>query len=169
MRLAQADRFVEVALMVLDASHDDSIPGVAGALASVVIAAADAARCAKLHRRSRGHSYTAAATSRIPIRPHGPAMAKDLRRLIQRKDEVHYASEFMTTKLVKDMVTWPKRLAAEREARARSMTFIYCLLPTVDAEGVAERGQDFGGCFVNRSTFRQGTSRNSLLTGKRMN
>jgi hypothetical protein len=30
------------------------------------------------------------------------------------------------------------------------MTFIYCLSPTVDAEGVAERGQDFGGCVVNR-------------------
>jgi hypothetical protein len=39
-------------------------------------------------------------------------MAKDLRRLIQRKDEAHYASEFMTTKVAKDMVTWAQRLVA---------------------------------------------------------
>jgi len=113
VRLAQADRFVEVALMVLDASHDDSIPGVAGALAVLAgIAAADAACCAKLHRRSRGQSHSAAADLVDTISPHGPAMAKDLRRLIQRKDEAHYASEFMTTEVAKDMVTWAQRLVA---------------------------------------------------------
>ena len=99
-----------VADLVVD---DDTIPGVAASLAVLAgIAAADAACCATLGRRHRGQDHRDAARLLEGVEPDGPAMAKDLRRLLGRKDDAHYGLGSLAAGEERRMVEWAHRLLA---------------------------------------------------------
>ena len=110
-RLAQAEKFVEVAELVLDDGSSTTNPGVAAALAVLAgIAASDAACCAKLGKRARGQSHEEAKAVLETVAPCGSEMAKDLGRLLQRKNDSHYGIAFVSEGDARDMVGWAKRL-----------------------------------------------------------
>jgi hypothetical protein len=117
-RLAQADSFLMAAELILDDGTDDGSPGVAAALAVLAgIAASDAACCARLGARSRGQSHIEAVDLVGTVAPHGADMAKDLTRLLNRKDDSHYGVAFVSTGDAMRMVGWAKRLVGRaREA-----------------------------------------------------
>lgn len=91
VRLGQARAFLEVAELV-GADHDElATPGVAASLAVLAgIAAADAACCAALGRRSRGQDHRQALALLAQIVPKGASMSRDLDRLLTVKDDAHY-------------------------------------------------------------------------------
>lgn len=110
-RLAQADSFLTAATLVLDDDTDVASPGVAAALAVLAgIAAADAACCARLERRARGQAHDEALALLAEIAPHGAEMAKDLQRLLNRKDASHYGTAFLSSGEATRMVGWAKRI-----------------------------------------------------------
>lgn len=107
-RLDRADKFLFVAGMVIE---QDEYPGVAAALAVLAgIAAADAACCARLGQRHRGQHHRGAADLLATVAPGGPGMAKDLDRLLQRKDDAHYGMTLMPAGEATKMVSWAERL-----------------------------------------------------------
>lgn len=117
VRLAQADAYLVAARLVVEDATDVANPGVAGALAVLAgVAAADAACCARLSARSRGQSHREAAALLATVHPHGPAMAKDLERLLDRKDTVHYGAAMVSTTEGTRMVTWAGRLVGHARA-----------------------------------------------------
>jgi len=91
VRLEQARAFLEVAELVLDETDEGlATPQVAASLAVLCgIAASDAMCCSRLGRRSRGQDHHQAADVLATVRPDGPEMAKDLRRLLEIKDQAH--------------------------------------------------------------------------------
>lgn len=110
-RLAQAEKFVEVAELVLADDTSNTNPGVAASLAVLSgIAASDAACCAKLAKRAQGQSHEEAITLLEIVVPGGPEMAKDLGRLLQRKNDSHYGMAFVSPGDANQMVVWTKRL-----------------------------------------------------------
>jgi hypothetical protein len=117
-RLAQAESFAAAAELVLEDTSDVARPGVAAALAVLSgIAASDAACCARLGRRARGQAHEEAPLLLATVDPHGPEMAKDLDRLLSRKDSSHYGSAFVSAGEAARMVSWARRLLG-RAARA---------------------------------------------------
>lgn len=111
VRLRQAETLIEVADLVTSDDSDVANPGVAAALAVLAgIAAADAACCARLARRARGQSHIEALVLVRSISPGGPEMAKDLQRLLGRKDDGHYGMAFVSASEADRMVAWAKRL-----------------------------------------------------------
>lgn len=116
-RLAQAESFVVAAELVTADESDVANPGVAAALAVLAgIAASDAACCAKLGVRSRGQSHDDAVAVLATVAPHGPEMAKDLSRLLSRKDDSHYGVAFVSTSDADRMIGWAKRLLTRARA-----------------------------------------------------
>ena len=116
-RLAQAEAYLTAAQQVMDDSTDLANPGVAGALAVLAgIAAADAACCARLAMRARGQDHREATALVATVAPHGPAMAKDLGRLLDRKDSVHYGATMISAAEGSRMVSWAGRLVAHARA-----------------------------------------------------
>jgi hypothetical protein len=112
-RLAQARSFVEVAALVLSADDEAANPGVAAALAVLAgIAASDAACCARLGLRAKGDSHDGAVAVLATVEPHGHEMAKDLERLLNRKDDSHYGVAFVARGNAERMVNWAIRLTA---------------------------------------------------------
>lgn len=111
-RMRQAEAYVAVAAQVLtDTSTGVATPGVAAALAVLAgIAAADAACCGKLKVRSRGQSRGEAVGLLSTVQPGGPAMARDLKRLLDRKDASHYGLALVGPSDAEKMVGWAKRL-----------------------------------------------------------
>jgi len=94
-RLRQAEAFVLTAELCLSEADDPNLPlaGTAAALAVLGgIAAADAVCCAKLGRRSRGQDHRQAVDLVATAQPGGAALAKDLERLLEIKDKVHYGA-----------------------------------------------------------------------------
>lgn len=113
-RLADARSMMLVADIVVT---DDTIPGVAGALAVLAgVAASDAACCAVLGRRHRGQSHREALKLLETVEPNGPAMAKDLRRLLGRKDDAHYGLGALAAGEERRMVEWAHRLVNRARA-----------------------------------------------------
>lgn len=113
-RLNQAETLVVVAELVLDDDTDVATPGVAAALAILAgIAASDAACCARLGKRPRGQDHKEAVPLLATVRPHGQQMAKDLGRLLQRKDDAHYGLTFVAPGDATSMVGWAKRITAD--------------------------------------------------------
>ncbi len=107
-RLAHARKFLEVAELVAGEKEIEESASCAAALAVLAgIAAADAACCALLGRRSRGQDHKQAADLVEQIVPDGKAAAKALRELLDLKDTAQYG-------LVH--VTQPKLAAAMRRA-----------------------------------------------------
>ncbi len=107
-RLAQAEKYVEVAQLVLD---EDEFAGVAASLAVLAgVAASDAACCARLGERHRGQSHATAAGLLATVEPSGPELAKDLSRLLQRKDDAHYGLLSVSSSEERSMVVWASRM-----------------------------------------------------------
>ncbi|MCC5952258.1 MAG: DNA-binding protein [Acidimicrobiia bacterium] len=110
-RLAQAEAFLDAAELVVDDDSDVSTPSVAASLAVLAgIAASDAACCARLGVRARGQSHTEAAALLGTVEPGGAGMAKDLQRLLNRKDDSQYGLVFVSAGEASRMVGWAKRL-----------------------------------------------------------
>lgn len=123
-RLRRADEFLYVADLVLGAEvgageDDDAInlSGVAAALAVLSgIAAADAACCHRLGARSRGQNHKEAVALLETVVPHGPAMAVDLDRLLDIKDNAHYGVLGVSQKEARSALTHAERIAAAARA-----------------------------------------------------
>jgi hypothetical protein len=110
-RLEQADAFVVAAELVLEDTTADANSGVAAALAILAgIAASDAACCARLRRRARGQAHEEAIALLETVEPGGQEMAKDLKRLLQKKDSASYGLSFFALGEARDLVGWAKRL-----------------------------------------------------------
>jgi len=110
-RLGQAEAFLLAAELVLDDGTDTANPGVAASLAVLAgIAASDAACCARLGKRARGQSHHEAVALVRTVAPHGEAMAKDLERLVARKDSAHYGAALISAAEATRMVNWAGRL-----------------------------------------------------------
>lgn len=90
-RLEHARKFLEVAELVASEGGGLEHASAAAALAVLAgIAASDAACCAALGRRSRGQDHRQAVGLVEQVAPGGIRAAKDLRRLLNLKDEAHY-------------------------------------------------------------------------------
>ncbi len=110
-RLAQAESFLLAAELTVDDDSDDATPSVAASLAVLAgIAASDAACCARLGIRARGQSHAEAVELLATVEPRGADMAKDLQRLLNRKDDSQYGLAFVSAGEASRMVTWAKRL-----------------------------------------------------------
>jgi hypothetical protein len=110
-RLEQAEAFVLAAELVLDDTTALANSGVAATLAILAgIAASDAACCARLRRRARGQAHEEAVALLETVEPGGTEMAKDLKRLLQRKDSANYGVSFFSLGEARDLVGWAMRL-----------------------------------------------------------
>ena len=117
-RLRKAQSFASGAELVLELGEDTGLdlPAVAAALSVLAgIAAADAACCSALGERSRGQDHRQAEQLVATVLPHGPQMAKDLKRLLERKDNAHYGVISTTEKEARDMLGWAKRLVGDAQ------------------------------------------------------
>lgn len=110
-RLAQADSFLLAAELITEDDSDDATPSVAASLAVLAgVAASDAACCARLGVRARGQSHAEAAALLGTVEPGGSDMAKDLQRLLNRKDDSQYGVAFVSAGEARRMVAWATRL-----------------------------------------------------------
>lgn len=117
-RLRKAQSFVTGAELVLELGEDTDLdlPAVAAALSVLAgIAAADAACCSALGERSRGQDHRQAELLVATVLPHGAQMARDLKRLLERKDNAHYGAIGTTEREARDMLGWAKRLAGDAQ------------------------------------------------------
>jgi hypothetical protein len=109
IRLAHARAFLDAADLIGEVDDDLAGPNVAAALAVLAgIAAADAACCLAVGRRPRGQDHREAIRLVGQVEPGGPALARDLARLLDIKDGAHYGMVY---------VTHQKATAAIRQAR----------------------------------------------------
>ena len=112
----QAESFVKTAQMVAEETTDEFNPGVSASLAVLAvlagIAASDAACCARLGVRSRGKAHSDAVALLGTVIPHGANMAKDLQRLLNRKDDSHYGVTFVSSVDPLRMISWARRIVA---------------------------------------------------------
>ena len=116
-RLAQGEAFLVAAELVTADESDVANPGVAAALAVLAgVAASDAACCARLGVRSRGQSHDEAVAVLATVAPHGAEMAKDLSRLLNRKDDSHHGVTFVSSSDAQRMTGWAKRLVIRARA-----------------------------------------------------
>jgi len=96
VRLSQARAFLDVAELV--GAEDDELanPNVSAALAVLAgIAAADAACCVTLGRRSRGQDHRQALQLVTQAGPDGKTLSRALGRLLDIKDGAHYGMVFV--------------------------------------------------------------------------
>ena len=117
-RLRKAQSFVSGAELVLELGEGTGLdlPAVAAALSVLAgIAAADAACCSALGERSRGQDHRQAEQLVAAVLPHGPQMAKDLKRLLERKDNAHYGVISTTEKEARDMLGCANRLVGDAQ------------------------------------------------------
>lgn len=99
--------------MVLEFGQLDDVelPAVAAALAVLTgIAAADAACCAALGTRSRSQDHRQAVALVATVTPNGDQMARDLNRLLDKKDGAHYGVIATTPAGAVAMLNWARRL-----------------------------------------------------------
>ncbi len=90
-RLAQARKFLEAAELLASERDVEESQSVAASLAVLAgIAAADAACCTSLGRRSRSQDHHDAEALVAQVQPGGVEAAKLLRRLLDLKDTAHY-------------------------------------------------------------------------------
>lgn len=115
-RLAQAESFLIAAELIVDDESDGAEPSVAASLAVLAgIAASDAACCSRLGVRARGQSHAEAVDLLATVEPRGADMAKDLQRLLNRKDDPHYGLAFVSAAEAGRMVGWAKRLVGNAQ------------------------------------------------------
>jgi hypothetical protein len=114
VRLRQAEQYVDAADLVLD---DGEFSGVAAALAVLAgIAASDAACCARLGEHHRGQDHKAAVALVETVEPGGRILGKDLKRLLDRKDDAHYGLMSVSSSEERDMVEWARRMLEQAKA-----------------------------------------------------
>lgn len=95
-RAGSAGKFLEVALLI-ESEDEGAFRSVAASLAVLAgIAAADAACCVALGRRSRGSDHHDAEALVAEIAPGGTQAATWLRRLIDLKDTAQYGIIFVS-------------------------------------------------------------------------
>lgn len=113
-RLQRAERFIEVAELIIDESNPD--PDFMSAAAALVvlagIAAADAACCKALGQRSRSDNHHDAEALLEQITPGGKDAANALRRLINKKDEAHYGFLNVSAAELKVLLRQARKLTA---------------------------------------------------------
>lgn len=123
-RFRHAESFLVVADLVLDQSDDQglALTSVTASLAVLAgIAAADAACCAALGRRARGHNHDEAVALVRTVVPSGEAMARDLGRLLALKDDAQYGVLVLSTERARSSIGWARRIiVGAREVLARS-------------------------------------------------
>lgn len=89
--LDHARKFLDVAQLVTDPGQELEYTSAAAALAVLAgIAAADAACCHALGRRSRGQDHHDAIDLVSQVTPGGAEAARALRRVLDLKDQAHY-------------------------------------------------------------------------------
>jgi hypothetical protein len=116
-RLAHAAKFLEVAQLVLDEEDGSEYSQPAAPLAVLSgIAAGDAVCCLRLQRRSRGQSHDEAVALLESAGSEGRPMARDLKRLLDLKDQAHYAAMDVANSRAKDAVAWAVRLYQSAES-----------------------------------------------------
>ena len=118
---AEALQLLERSRSLVDAASlvvgDEEFRGVAAALSVLAgIAASDAVCCAVLARRHRGPDHRGAVELLSGVEPRGKAMAKDLQRLLDRKDNAHYGVIQAATGEERRMVGWATRLLEDARA-----------------------------------------------------
>lgn len=122
-RLMKAESFATGAALVLEMDDDPDLdlPSVAAALCVLAgIAASDAACCAALGQRARGQTHSEAVALVGTVRPHGTQLARDLKRLLDRKDNAHYGAISISATEAADMLGWARRMVtAAGEVLAR--------------------------------------------------
>jgi hypothetical protein len=121
-RSRKAESFITGAELVLEMGDDADLdlPAVAAALAVLAgIAAADAACCSALGEHARGQDHQQAVRLLGTVAPNGTQMAKDLKRLLDRKDNAHYGVITTTENEARDMLTWAQRLVTGARAVVR--------------------------------------------------
>jgi hypothetical protein len=69
-------------------------------------AASEAACCARLRRRARGQTHEEAVAHLETVEPGGAEMARDLKRLLQKKDSASYGVSFFAPREARDLVGW---------------------------------------------------------------
>lgn len=110
-RLENAQKSVEVAELVAGEEEIPASRSVAAALAVLAgIAAADAASCAALTRRSRGEDHREAAPLLRQIVPGGDRAAKALIELLNLKDTAQYGLIPITRRELTTALRRAKRL-----------------------------------------------------------
>jgi hypothetical protein len=111
-KLQRAEKFVEVAELIIDEREPD--PDLLSAAAALTvlagIAASDAACCQALGMRSRGADHHDAEELLKRITPGGNDGANALRRLINLKDEAHYGFYNLAKKDVQTTLRQAKKL-----------------------------------------------------------
>ena len=111
-RLRQAEQYVDAADLV----DDGEFSGVAAALAVLAgIAASDAACCARLGEHHRGQDHKPAVALVETVEPGGRMLGKDLKRLLDRKDDAHYGLMAVSSE-ERDMVEWARRMPEQAKA-----------------------------------------------------
>jgi hypothetical protein len=92
LRLGQARSFLEVAELTADVSDPSLEYGSVAVSVAILagIAAADAACCQELGKRSRSENHHDAEARLEQITPRGKRAASQLRQLIDIKDTAHY-------------------------------------------------------------------------------
>lgn len=119
VRLRHAESFLLVADLILDQADDEglALTSVAASLAVLAgIAAADAACCTALGRRSRGQDHDEAVALVRTIAPGGEAIARDLGRLLALKDDAQYGVLVVSAARARSSASWARRLvSAARE------------------------------------------------------
>lgn len=120
-RLAQAKSFLEVAELAAD-EHDLALEygSVAASVAVLAgIAAADAACCKQLGRRSRSDDHHDAEALLAEIRPDGKRAAGLLRQLINLKDAAHYGFISITAPQLKRSLRQARQLVEFADGAVR--------------------------------------------------
>ncbi|TDO49398.1 hypothetical protein EV643_106370 [Kribbella sp. VKM Ac-2527] len=111
VRLTQAQSFLEVAELVIDEEGDLETAGVAAALAVLAgIAAADAACCFALGRRSRAQDHRQAVQLVAEVGSEGKKLSNALGRLLDVKDGAHYGVVFVGAQTAKGAIRHAKVL-----------------------------------------------------------
>ena len=106
---------------MVGAERDElATPGAAAALAVLAgIAASDAVCCAVLAQRSRGQDHRQAISLLSQIAPDGPAMARDLERLLTIKDDAHYGMLHVSSQRAAAALKQARRLFDNASAHVR--------------------------------------------------
>ena len=120
-RMRTARAYLEVADLVLGERDRDEYVNVAAGLSVLAgIAASDAICCARLRMRHRGDNHRDAAEMLRLATPDGSALARQLLRLLDLKDEAHYGVMVVASRRARDALRWATRLVerAEEEIEA---------------------------------------------------
>lgn len=108
-------------LEAIDLLQDDLPDSAANLAVSVAINASDAACCARIGKHNRGPDHKAAVDLLATVVPGGKELAKDLKRVLDKKDDAEYRQIPLSSSDAKKVISWSRRLVMKaREAVDRS-------------------------------------------------